>query len=63
LGEDAFMTEEDDVSTPENMSQPLNSVGLDKVQGEWELDDLVQDLQNERSQHEAKKVVSQNRLS
>jgi len=58
LGEDAFMTEVD--SSPEESCNPNDDVGLEEVQGEWELDDLVNDLQKEWSQHEGKKEASLN---
>ena len=60
LGEDAFLMEVDVVSRPETLSQPINVVGMDEVQGEWELDDLVNDLHKEWSQHEGQKVGSHN---
>jgi len=51
LGEDAFLTEVDIESTPKTL--PQNNVsGVEEVQGEWELDDLVDDLQKEWSAHE-----------
>ncbi|XP_024633361.1 two-component response regulator ARR1 [Medicago truncatula] len=53
------MTELDVDSRPETFSQPINVAGMDEVQGEWELDDLVNDLHKEWSQHEGKKAVSQ----
>lgn len=53
------MTEVDVDSRPETFSQPINVSGMDEVQGEWELDDLVNDLHKEWSQHEGKKTVSQ----
>jgi len=58
LGEDALMTVVD--SSPEASCNPNDDVGLEEVQGEWELDDLVNDLQKEWSQHEGKKEASLN---
>jgi len=58
FGEDAFMTGAD--SLPEASCFPDDDVGLEEVQGEWELDDLVNDLHKEWSQHESKKDVSLN---
>jgi hypothetical protein len=55
LGEDAFMTEVDTESKPETLSQHNDVDGLEEVQGEWELDDLVNDLHNDWSQHEVRK--------
>jgi len=60
LGKDAFMMEVDYVSTPEMFSQPRDDASLEEVQGEWELDDLVTDLQQEWNQHEVKKDASLN---
>jgi len=57
LGEDVFMTEEDHVDAPEE-NIPLNGNGLDEVQGEWELDELVNDLHGEWRQHENHKAAS-----
>ena len=58
LGEDAFLTEVESESTPEVLAQPNDVDGLDEVQGEWELDDLVNDLHKEWSHHDLKKDVS-----
>jgi len=58
LGKDAFLTEVD--SSPEASCNPNDDVGLEEVQGEWELDDLVNDLQKEWSQHEGKTEASLN---
>jgi len=58
LGEDAFMTEVD--SSPEASCNPNDDVGLEEVQGVWELDDLVNDLHKEWSQHEGKTAASLN---
>ena len=52
LGEDAFMSEGEADSTPEDRPQNINLEGLDEVQGEWELDDLVTDLQIEWCKHD-----------
>jgi len=54
LGEDAFMSEGEADLVSEEGSRNNHFVGLDEVQGEWELDDLVNDLQNEWGQHEKK---------
>jgi hypothetical protein len=54
IGEDAFMSKGEVDSTPEEGNQIHIGTGLDEVQGEWELDDLVTDLQNEWCQHEKK---------
>jgi len=62
FGADAFMTDVDSDSRLEALSQPNNVVGMDEVQGEWELDDLVNDLHKEWSQHEGKKDGTQNPL-
>lgn len=56
LGEDAFLTEVDSDSRPETLSQLNDENGLEEVQGEWELDDLVNDLHKEWNVHEGKKV-------
>jgi len=68
LGEDAFQTKEDQIDAPEESTQH-NVNGLDEVQGEWELDELVNNLQEEWRQHEFNKVespkspvVSQNKM-
>jgi len=58
LGENAFMSEGEADSTPEESPQNNNLVGLDEVQGEWELDDLVTDLQTEWCKHEKNVEVS-----
>jgi len=66
LGEDAFMTEVESDSTPEGIIQPNDVDDLDEVQGEWELDELVDDLHKEWSHHEEKKrstVLSPTRRS
>lgn len=55
LGEDAFMTEVEPVSSSEELHQLKNAKDLDEVQGEWELDDLVNDLHKEWSANEVKK--------
>jgi hypothetical protein len=53
LGEDAFLTEVDYEPRPETL---INNVdGMEEVQGEWELDDLVNDLHKEWSAHEGRK--------
>ena len=51
LGEDAFVTEEVQEDMPEALA-PHIATGLDEVQGEWELDELVNDLQEEWRHHE-----------
>jgi hypothetical protein len=48
----------DVTSTPEEGLQNNNFEGLDEVQGEWELDDLVTDLQNEWCKHDKKSAES-----
>jgi len=58
LGEDVFLSEAETESIPEVATQVNNMIGLDEVQGEWELDDLVNDLHNEWQQHERKVVGS-----
>jgi len=58
LGEDAFLTEVD--SSPEPSCNLSEDVGLEEVQGVWELDDLVNDLHKEWSQHEGKTTASLN---
>ena len=55
LGEDVFLTEEVYDATPEMLSQPNIVTGLEEVQGEWELDELVDDLRKEWCQHDRKK--------
>jgi hypothetical protein len=55
LGEDAFLSEEEPDTRLEALHQSNNDNGLDEVQGEWELDDLVTDLHKEWSAHERKK--------
>jgi hypothetical protein len=47
LGDDAFMTEVEPENTQEVLSHSKDVEGLDEVQGEWELDDLVTDLHKE----------------
>ena len=47
LGEDALLTEVESESMSEVLVQPNDVDGLDEVQGEWELDDLVNDLHKE----------------
>jgi len=49
------MTEVDVVSRPDNVSQHDNDFIADEVQGEWELDELVQDLRVDWNQHDEKK--------
>jgi hypothetical protein len=56
LGEDSFMSDEEIVSIPEEELHNNDVEGLDEVQGEWELDDLVTDLQNEWCKHDKKSV-------
>ena len=55
LGVDSFLTEEVSEATSEMLSQPNNVTGLEEVQGEWELDELMDDLQKEWCQHDGKK--------
>jgi hypothetical protein len=55
LGEDVFMSEDEVVTSLENLSQPDFDVGAEEVQGEWELDELVQDLREDWNQHDVKK--------
>jgi len=50
MSEEVFETE------PENLQQDMD--GLDEVQGEWELDELVNDFQNEWCEHDEKKVLA-----
>jgi len=57
LGEDAFMTKVEPETTSEVLSHSKDVEGLEEVQGEWELDDLVTDLHKEWSEHAIKKVV------
>lgn len=54
LGEDIFMSEEESNSSPETLTNPVNAAVLEEVQGEWELDALVDDLQREWVNHEGK---------
>jgi len=63
LGEDAFMSEGEADSVPEEGPQNNNFVGLDEVQGEWELDDLVTDLQTKWCKHEKKADVSRKNIA
>ena len=58
LGEDAFLPEVE--SSPEASCHPNEDVGVEEVQGAWELDDLVNDLHKEWSQHEGKAAASLN---
>jgi hypothetical protein len=60
LGEDAFLTEVDLDQLPveEPHFNDDDDDDFDEVQGEWELDDLVIDLQKEWSQHGGKEIVS-----
>lgn len=51
LGEDAFLREDESEIVPETSPQFNDVNGMDEVQGEWELDDLVNDLHKEWSQH------------
>jgi hypothetical protein len=55
LGEDVFLTDVDSESRPDDLQQPLDEDRLDEVQGEWELDALVDDLSKEWSQHDENK--------
>ena len=55
LGEDTFLTEVESDSKSEALHLSNSVNGLDEVQGEWELDDLVNDLHKEWSAHEGKK--------
>jgi len=52
LGEDAFLTEVDSVTEPEALPQYNNVPGLDEVHGEWELEELVDDLHKEWNKHD-----------
>lgn len=52
LGEDAFLMEQVVDSSPEMLSQPNDDVDLEEVQGERELDELVEDLHKELCKHE-----------
>jgi len=52
LGEDAFLTEDDSETELEALTQFNNDPGLDEVQGEWELDELVDDLHEEWIKHD-----------
>ena len=54
MGEDAFLTEIDYESKPEPFFHSNNVDGVEEVRGEWELDDLVNDLHKEWSAHERK---------
>jgi len=58
LGEDAFLTEVEPEPLPEDDMHSKGEVDLDEVEGEWELDDLVTDLQKEWSHHGGKKDES-----
>ena len=58
MGEDAFMSEGEPDSIPEDRPQNINLEGLDEVQGEWELDDLVTDLQTKWCKHDNNVDVS-----
>ena len=51
LGEDAFLIDEV-TDSGQDLLVPDDVQGLEEVQGEWELDDLVTDLQKEWSQHD-----------
>jgi len=51
------MTEEV-LESRQELFEPHNITGLDEIQGEWEHDELVNDLQEEWRQHEGKKVDS-----
>ena len=54
-----FMTEEVFDSTPKKLLHDNNVNGIDEVQGEWELDELVDDLHREWSQHDGKMQAEQ----
>jgi hypothetical protein len=54
LGRTHFLTEEVLDSTTELLEKPNNNTDTDEVQGEWELDELVNNLQEEWRQHEQK---------
>jgi len=56
FGQDDFLTGV--VSQSGASCPPDDDVDLEEVQGAWELDDLVNDLHNEWSQHELKKEAS-----
>jgi len=60
LGEDAFMMEVELDTKPEMLLQSNHVDRLDEVQGEWELDELVNDLHKEWSDHVVKKDMSNN---
>jgi hypothetical protein len=60
LGEDAFLTEEVNDSCPYPL--PINvDADFEEVQGEWELDELVDDLHNVWCKHDGKKIMEQKR--
>jgi len=54
LGEDAFLTEIENESLPDTLPQLNIDDGMEEVQGESELDDLVDDFHKEWSKHELK---------
>lgn len=54
LGEDAFLTEVNSESQSDAPQHLADDHGLEEVSGEWELDELVDDLQEEWSKHEGK---------
>jgi len=62
LGEDAFLTETDTESRTEPLPHCNNGNGMEEVQGEWELDDLVNNLHKEWSLHEGKRDGKENEL-
>jgi len=49
------LSEDDAESIQESLSEQNEVDGFEEVQGEWELDDLVNDLHNDWSQHEKNK--------
>jgi len=53
------MSDEEIDSRPETLSHLNNAARIDEVQGEWELDELVDDLHKEWSQHEGKMQAEQ----
>ena len=57
LGEDSFMTDEVIEPRSETLSQHQDVEGLEEVQGEWELDELVDDFHKEWCEHDGKKVT------
>ena len=59
LGEDAFLSKEVDDHVSEHLPH-IDNDGFDEVQGEWELDELADDLQTDCCKHDGKMTADFN---